>query len=112
MVCDKSDNVRTTYHRDDSMNVYAVYRNADMTEGRGPMILEKLFVSRMMAWTYANNQRGIMGRSPFRDHIDTRKIVAEKYKSLWNDPICKGWACTSCYPYGAEWQVRQLEVTE
>lgn len=45
-------------------HVYAVYRNSDMTEGRGPMVLDKLFLYEDDAWNYANQQLGVMGYKP------------------------------------------------
>lgn len=42
--------------------IYAVYRNADTTEGRGPMVLDSLFSNRNHANTYIDNEPGVMGR--------------------------------------------------
>lgn len=39
-----------------------VYRNSDMTEGRGPMVLDSVFTYRVDAVAYANAQPGVMGR--------------------------------------------------
>lgn len=47
-----------------SFKIYGVYRNLDMTEGRGPMVLEKLYLSEDLAWMYADTQKGIFGRVP------------------------------------------------
>jgi hypothetical protein len=42
--------------------VYLVYKNADMTEGRGPMVLDSVWGTEEDAWEYADNQEGVMGR--------------------------------------------------
>ena len=42
--------------------VYAAYCNADMTEGRGPMIIDLVFVKEEDAKDYINDQPGVMGR--------------------------------------------------
>jgi|1185.fasta_scaffold212651_3 hypothetical protein len=59
-------------------NVYAVYRNQDMTEGRGPMVLDRLFADMDSAHQYANAQRGVMGRKPASGSWET-----ERYASDW-----------------------------
>jgi hypothetical protein len=46
------------------ITVWATYRNADMTEGKGPMVLDKVFLHENDAHTYISGQRGIMGRTP------------------------------------------------
>lgn len=44
--------------------VYLVMKNADMTEGRGPMISTNIaFTSQKDAEQFCENQRGVMGRS-------------------------------------------------
>lgn len=42
--------------------IYGVYRNADDIEGRGPMVLDTLFINREDAVLYMDNQPGVMGR--------------------------------------------------
>lgn len=43
--------------------VYLVFRNADMTEGRGPMVFDKkVFSSFETAADYTDRQTGVMGR--------------------------------------------------
>jgi hypothetical protein len=42
--------------------IYLVFRNDDMTEGRGPMVLDSIYSSKEKAETYANAQDGVMGR--------------------------------------------------
>ena len=44
------------------MKAYIVLRNADMTEGRGPMILDNLFFDRDEALNYVLGKSGVMGR--------------------------------------------------
>lgn len=92
------------------MIVFAVYKNSDMTEGRGPMVLDKLFLVRKMAVEYANSQKGVMGTSPFRDHKRARDVASEQYKAKWDDPVCGGWFCKACHPSGGTWQIREFEV--
>jgi hypothetical protein len=43
------------------MEVFGVYRNSDMTEGRGPMVLDGIYESEAAACEYAGNQPGVMG---------------------------------------------------
>ena len=43
------------------MKVFAVFKNADFTEGRGPMMLDKIFASESKACKYIDNQEGIFG---------------------------------------------------
>lgn len=43
------------------MKVYVVFRNFDMTEGRGPMVLDKIFLDESKARKYMENQSGVMG---------------------------------------------------
>lgn len=65
--------------------VYATYRNSDMTEGRGPMVMDKVFIDEKDATDYINQQDGVMGRKP--DH---------------------GWQNANM----GDWQVRPLTVLE
>jgi hypothetical protein len=44
------------------IKIYATYRNEDMTEGRGPMVIDKIFTKRKDAEDYIDNQSGVMGR--------------------------------------------------
>ena len=44
--------------------VYAVYRNQDMIEGKGPMVLDRVFSLDFDADDYINKQDGVMGRKP------------------------------------------------
>lgn len=46
------------------ITVYATYRNADMTEGRGPMVLDKVFADESDAHAYINGQKGVSDRHP------------------------------------------------
>ncbi len=56
------------------MKVYLTYYNSDMTEGRGPMTLDKIFSNKEHAEEYIDSQEGIMGR---------------RYK--WSDKIYGDW---------------------
>lgn len=42
--------------------VYTVYRNSDMTEGRGPMVLDCAFTKEKYANEYIDTKCGVMGR--------------------------------------------------
>lgn len=44
--------------------VWSTYRNLDMTEGRGPMVLDKVFSKEEDANEYVMQQDGVMGRKP------------------------------------------------
>ena len=44
------------------MEVFCVMRNADFTEGRGPMRLDRIFLNRDDAVDYMDSQPGVMGR--------------------------------------------------
>lgn len=44
------------------MKIYLTKVNADLTEGRGPMVNDLAFVSREYAADYIDNMPGIMGR--------------------------------------------------
>lgn len=40
--------------------IYAAYKNADMTEGRGPMIPVAFFTTEKLAMDFCEGKRGIM----------------------------------------------------
>lgn len=86
--------------------VYAVYKNSDMTEGRGPMVLDSLWWSEEDAWAYANKHLGVMGTKPFREHQGTCPTCGTKRET----EECRGWACKICHKYGGDWQVKEMEV--
>jgi hypothetical protein len=44
------------------MKIYLTYRNADMTEGRGPMVPDLAFTELDLANEYIDEQLGVMGR--------------------------------------------------
>lgn len=46
------------------ITIYQTYRNADTTEGRGPMLPDKAFLQRKDAQEYVLQQDGVMGRHP------------------------------------------------
>jgi hypothetical protein len=46
------------------MLVWATYRNQDMIEGRGPMVLDKVFMEEDDAHAYINTKEGVFGRKP------------------------------------------------
>lgn len=51
---------------------FATYKNQDMIEGRGPMVLDKVFVQEEDANDYILQQSGVMGRKPEPGHGWTR----------------------------------------
>lgn len=65
------------------MKIYQTYYNADMTEGRGPMVPGPAFLHRQHAVEYVDAQPGVMGRRA--------KWSLEKY---------------------GDWEVRDIEVHE
>jgi len=65
------------------MKIYQTYYNADMTEGRGPMVPGPAFLNRQHAVEYIDVQPGVMGR-----------------RARW-----------SLEKYG-DWDVREIEVHE
>lgn len=46
------------------ITIYLAKKNADMTEGRGPMIVDKAFTDQLVAEEYINGKPGVMGRRP------------------------------------------------
>lgn len=44
--------------------VFLVYKNSDMIEGRGLMVLDCVFSTLDAATQYANSKSGVMGRKP------------------------------------------------
>ena len=47
------------------MTIYQVLRNADMTEGRGPMLLDKAFTTYPAAYNYVQTKFGVMGTEQY-----------------------------------------------
>jgi hypothetical protein len=56
------------------MLIYCVYRNEDMNEGRGPMVLDRAFLHEAAAIRYMDRQEGVFGR---------------KFK--WSEGVHKDW---------------------
>ena len=48
----------------DTRTIYLVKKNSDMTEGRGPMVVEAAYEDEEAAWAHANEHAGVMGRKP------------------------------------------------
>jgi len=44
------------------MRIYLVFRNSDMTEGRGPMVFDSAFIKKENANNYVDTKPGVMGR--------------------------------------------------
>lgn len=59
-------NREVVYPIEPQLLIFLARRNADMTEGRGPMVNDKAFVTHHMACNYIDKQQGVMGRKgPF-----------------------------------------------
>lgn len=83
------------------MIVYGVYHNQDMTEGRGPMVLSRLYLHREHAVKFMDKQSGVMGRKPGEGNFRTLH------------PGCKTWDCTKCFgTHGGDWRIEEHEVLE
>lgn len=74
------------------IEIYAAYQNADMTEGRGHMVLDRLFANKHDALEYVRNQKGVMGRSPRSSH--ERKVGETGWEGM------------------GDWELRELTVLE
>lgn len=79
--------------------VFAVLRNADMTEGRGPMVLDSIFQTRKAAREYLKDKKGVMGRSPYYTNSVTGHVSLG-----WDDPIA--------WPHGGDWEIRACQLME
>ena len=73
--------------------VYIIQRNADFTEGRGPMLYDRTFNSLELAEEFIMSKKGIMGTpqkyspsysypSIYREYNGYRIIIAEVLDSL------------------------------
>lgn len=83
------------------MIVYGVYYNSDMTEGRGPMKLSRLYLHRDHAVTFMDKQVGVMGRKPGEG----------AFRNL--HPGCTTWDCVKCFgTLGGDWRITEHEVLE
>jgi hypothetical protein len=81
--------------------VYGVYRNTDMTEGRGPMALARIYLHREHAVKFMDTKSGVMGRRPGEGSFRT------------SHPGCKTWDCQKCFgTSGGDWRVQEHEVLE
>lgn len=65
------------------MKAFATYKCVDMTEGRGGMVIDKVFFRKKDAHDYVDDQPGIMGR-----------------RAKWSEQT------------SGDWQVRPLEILE
>lgn len=77
--------------------VYLVKKNADMTEGRGPMIVDSVWGNEEEAWAYANQQLGVMGRKPF-------------YVNPVTGHVGTGWNDEKAWPTGGDWTVETMTL--
>lgn len=77
--------------------VFVVFKNSDMTEGRGPMVIDSIFESYEKACDYMNTKDGVMGRSG-------------TYNNTVTGHIGEGWQDKQSWPYGGDWQVKTYEV--
>ena len=74
--------------------VFGVYKQTDLIEGKGGMVLDRMYAKESDAWNYANRHTGIMGRGPKGS----------------GHSFCPGWQCKQCWPYGGDWDVRRVQV--
>jgi hypothetical protein len=80
---------------------YGVYCNMDMTEGKGPMVLSRLYLHREHAVKYMDKQSGVMGRKPGEGSFRTIH------------PGCKTWDCVKCFgSSGGDWRIQEHEILE
>jgi hypothetical protein len=64
-------------------DIYLVQRNADTTEGRGPMVNDKAFTSLSMAESYVDLQPGTMGYCPKEGRIAYKRKHGD-YGGCWD----------------------------
>lgn len=93
------------------MEVFLVYKQSDMTEGRGAMVLDSIWSTKVGAEMYCSYQLGVMGTSGNQFHEQRSKmrqgnVIAEFHAE------CLGWFCEICHPNGGDWQVRPTQVME
>jgi len=62
------------------MKIYIVKKNADFIEGRGPMIIDKIFLKKEDAVAYIKNNKGIMGGNQY----DKPTIYQNGKVECWN----------------------------
>ncbi|QIG73783.1 hypothetical protein PP935_gp008 [Rhizobium phage RHph_N34] len=62
--------------------VFAVLKNADFTEGRGPMLLDKIFKDYIDADEYVMGQIGIYGSKQYRNPYAGINIDGEAYAGM------------------------------
>lgn len=62
------------------MKIYIVKKNADFIEGRGLMIIDKIFLKKEDAVAYIKNNKGIMGT----DQYDKPYIYQNGKDECWN----------------------------
>jgi len=77
------NNYFSQYKPKEKMKVYLVYKNSDMTEGRGPMIFDSVFLDKEKAENYIDGKLGVMG-----------------CKAIWSKE-----------KYG-DWEVREVEIED
>ena len=74
-------------------------KNADMIEGRGPMLIDCVFQNKENAINYINTKLGCMGRSPsYINHITGH--------------VSKGWQDNIAWPYGGDWELKEIETKD
>lgn len=65
--------------KEEETTCYVVFKNSDMTEGRGPMVFDSVWLDAEKAAEYIDKQPGVMGR--------TAKWSEEKYGDWEIRPI-------------------------
>lgn len=74
--------------------IYTVKKNADMTEGRGPMVAVASFMTEDVAWAVANTMRGVMGQRPQSGSWRTEKYGEVRVEATPVYPSYEEWMAT------------------
>lgn len=64
------------------MKIYIVMVNGDMTEGRGPMCLEKVSLDKAEAVSYIESKEGVFGSHTRHESLENRPYYAHGGKKL------------------------------
>ena len=95
------------------VTIYAVFRNADMTEGRGPMVLHKILNSAEEAHSYVMLQKGVMGiDQPKTAYIIQRNMMHKDGASYNGYEIKAMTTCTTSYVGLYDAHMKTLRKTE
>lgn len=79
--------------------VYLIYRNSDMTEGRGPMTVCKVMADREKAIQFALDQPGVMGIRNRQTRVDVPKQIRLEWLGPYGKRLVEG-----------DWEVLEVET--